>query len=159
MSLIEPDATDPTHVTLSVEGMTCTSYAGRVEKALGALPGVQATVNLADERADIRYDPARANPEALSQAIERAGYDVAKEQRELAISGMTCATCAGRVEKALRSVPGVIQADVNLATEMASVRGVSGVLRPADLIAAVHRAGYDAELLAGDAELPTCRRR
>src|SRR5579863_9261798 len=152
MSLIEPAATDLTHVSLSVEGMTCATCAGRVEKALAALPGVQATVNLADERADIRYDPACANPEALAKAIERAGYEVAKEQRELTISGMTCATCAGRVEKALRSVPGVAQADVNLATEKASVRGAAGVLRAADLIAAVHRAGYDAELLTGDVE-------
>ena len=152
MSLIEPEATDLTHVSLNVEGMTCATCAGRVEKALAALPGVQASVNLADERADIRYDPARANPEALADAIERAGYDVAKEQRELAISGMTCATCAGRVEKALRGVPGVAQADVNLGTEKASVRGVAGVLRPADLIAAVHKAGYDAELLTGDVE-------
>ena len=152
MSLIEPEAADLTHVSLNVEGMTCATCAGRVEKALAALPGVQASVNLADERADIRYDPARANPEALADAIELAGYDVAKEQRELAISGMTCATCAGRVEKALRSVPGVAQADVNLGTEKASVRGVAGVLRPADLIAAVHKAGYDAELLTGDVE-------
>jgi P-type Cu+ transporter len=152
MSLIEPEAADLTHVSLNVEGMTCATCAGRVEKALAALPGVQASVNLADERADVRYDPARANPEALADAIERAGYDVAKEQRELAISGMTCATCAGRVEKALRGVPGVAQADVNLGTEKASVRGVAGVLRPADLIAAVHKAGYDAELLTGDVE-------
>ena len=99
MSLIEPEATDLTHVSLNVEGMTCATCAGRVEKALAALPGVQASVNLADERADIRYDPARANPEALADAIERAGFDVAKEQRELAISGMTCATCAGRSRK------------------------------------------------------------
>jgi P-type Cu+ transporter len=152
MSLIEPEAAEMIHVSLAVEGMTCATCAGRVEKALAALPGVQAAVNLADERADIRYDPARADPEALAKAIERAGYDVAKERRELAISGMTCATCAGRVERALGSVPGVIEADVNLATEKASVRGVSGVLRPADLVAAVRRAGYDAELLTGDAE-------
>ena len=152
MSVIETDAANRTHVSLNVEGMTCATCAGRVEKALAALPGVEASVNLADERADIRYDPARAKPEALANAIERAGYDVAKEQRELAISGMTCATCAGRVERALGSVPGVVQADVNLATEKASVCGVGGVLRVADLIAAVHRAGYDAELLTGDAE-------
>lgn len=152
IGLLEPAPADLTHVTLSVEGMTCGSCAGRVEAALASLPGVEATVNLADERADIRYDPARVNPEALVHAVERAGYDVASEQRELVILGMTCATCAGRVEKALRSVSGVTQADVNLTTEKASVRGVTGVLRPADLIAALHRAGFDAELLTGDIE-------
>lgn len=64
---------------------------------------------------------------------------------------MTCATCAGRVEKALSSVPGVTLAEVNLASEKASIEGVAGILKPADLIAAVRRAGYDAELLTGDA--------
>ncbi len=73
------------------------------------------------------------------------------ERRELAISGMTCASCSGRVEKVLRKVPGVLHAEVNLATEHATVLGVDGVLRPADLIAAVQRAGYGARLLTGDA--------
>jgi P-type Cu+ transporter len=71
---------------------------------------------------------------------------------ELAISGMTCATCAGRVEKALSAVRGVQRASVNLATERASVEGLEQELKPADLIVAVHRAGYEAELLTGEAE-------
>lgn len=73
-----------------------------------------------------------------------------RERRELAISGMTCATCALRVEKALSAVPGVARAEVNLATERASVEGVADLPRPGDLIAAVRRAGYEAELLTGD---------
>lgn len=73
------------------------------------------------------------------------------ESRELAISGMTCATCALRVEKALAGVPGVTRAHVNLATERAAVHGLAGVLRPVDLIAAVDRAGYDAQLVTGEA--------
>ncbi len=72
------------------------------------------------------------------------------DRRELAIGGMTCATCVGRVEKALRRVPGVLQAEVNLATERAVVEGIG--LRPAALIGAVQDAGYDAGLLTGDAE-------
>jgi len=71
---------------------------------------------------------------------------------ELVISGMTCAGCAGRVEKALASVPGVTHAAVNLATERASVSGAEPTLKPADLVLAVRRAGYQAELLTGDAE-------
>ena len=74
----------------------------------------------------------------------------AREQRNLAISGMTCASCSARVEKVLSKVPGVVHAEVNLATEHATVMGVEGVLRPADLIAAVQRAGYGARLLTGD---------
>ncbi len=74
------------------------------------------------------------------------------ETRELAVSGMTCATCAGRVERALSRVQGVTRASVNLATERASVEGRPGELRPADLVVAIRRAGYEAELLTGDAD-------
>jgi Cu+-exporting ATPase len=109
-------------------------------------------VNLSSEHADVQYDPARVAPDALADAIQRAGYDVPHETRELAISGMTCATCAGRVEKGLLAVPGVVRAEVNLASEKASVEGIAGVLRPADLLVAVQRAGYDAELRTGDVE-------
>ena len=140
------------HVLLPIEGMTCATCAGRVEKALCALPGVDATVNLSSEQADVQFDSARVAPAALVEAVTRAGYDVLHETRELAISGMTCASCAGRVEKALSSVGGVIRAEVNLASEKASVEGIAGILKPADLIAAVQRAGYSADLLTGDAE-------
>lgn len=138
------------HIILPIEGMTCATCAGRVENALCALPGVDATINLSSELADIHFDPGVVPANALADAVQAAGYDVPSETRELAISGMTCATCAGRVEKALFAVPGVTRAEVNLASERASVEGLSGVLRPADLLAAVERAGYEAELLTGD---------
>jgi Cu+-exporting ATPase len=73
------------------------------------------------------------------------------EQVRLPISGMTCATCAGRVEHALAAVPGVLSAEVNLATQRATVEGIAGLLHPAILIEAVRDAGYDATLLTGDA--------
>lgn len=141
-----------THAIISIEGMTCATCAGRVEKALQAVPGVEASVNFSTEQADVVFDTARVEPRTLVEAVSRAGYDIPHESRELAISGMTCATCAGRVEKALLAEPGVIRAEVNLASENATVEGVAGLLRPADLIAAVHRAGYDAELRTGDVE-------
>ncbi len=75
-----------------------------------------------------------------------------RERRELSISGMTCATCALRVERALAAVPSVTRAEVNLAIHRGSVEGIAGALRPADLIAAVRRAGYEAELLTGEVE-------
>jgi P-type Cu+ transporter len=140
------------HIVLPVEGMSCASCATRIETALRAMPGVAATVNLAAEQAEIDFDPARSAAGKLAVAVEQAGYGVRHERRELAITGMTCATCAGRVEAALAAVPGVVGASVNLASEKASVEGIAGILRPADLVAAVHRAGYDAELLTGDIE-------
>jgi Cu+-exporting ATPase len=146
------DAAAPTRVVLPIEGMTCATCAGRVEKVLCALPGVEASVNLSAEQANVSFDPSRADPAALADAVARAGYGVPHETRELAISGMTCASCSGRVEKALAKVPGVVRAEVNLASEKASVEGIKGLLRPADLVAAVQRAGYGADLLTGDAE-------
>jgi Cu+-exporting ATPase len=147
-----PQAADATsaRIVLPVEGMTCATCAGRVEKALSALPGVHATVNLAAEHADVSYDPARVGAAALAAAVERAGYEVPHETRDLAITGMTCASCAGRVEAALAGVPGVVSAEVNLATEKAHVTAVAGALHPADLLAAVEAAGYGAELLTGE---------
>ena len=131
-------------ISLPIEGMTCASCVGRVEKALSRVDGVgSVAVNLATERADIR--PAgRVDPMALIQAIEKAGYTVPASSIELAVEGMTCASCVGRVEKALKAVPGVEQAAVNLATERASVRGVAA---PADLLAAIAKAGYTARPL------------
>ena len=86
------------------------------------------------------------------RAVEDGIRGEAVETRELAVSGMTCATCAGRVEKALARVPGVTRASVNLATERAHIEGLPDALRAADLVAAVRRAGYEAQLLTGDAE-------
>jgi len=127
-------------ITLPVEGMTCASCVSRVERALAAVPGVsEATVNLATGRANVTGDAA---PELLKRAVERAGYDVPEALTELSVAGMTCASCVGRVERALAAVPGVSDVSVNLATERASVTGLAPV---STLIAAVKRTGYDAK--------------
>ncbi|HEY1930985.1 MAG TPA: heavy metal translocating P-type ATPase [Acetobacteraceae bacterium] len=150
-ALVEPTAA-PEHVRLPIAGMTCATCVNRVERALNALPGVAATVNLAQEQADVRFDPRQTTAAQLAEAITDAGYDIRPERRQLAIRGMTCATCVNRVEKALSGVPGVRRAEVNLATERATVEGIGGLLRPAALIEAVRDAGYDAELLTGNAD-------
>ncbi|MBU4530901.1 MAG: heavy metal translocating P-type ATPase [Desulfomicrobium sp.] len=128
-------------VSLAIEGMTCASCVGRVERALKAVPGVlDASINLATERAEVRFvgPVVRAD---LIRAVESAGYTVATSTVELAIDGMTCASCVGRVERALRAVPGVAEASVNLATERATIKGSADA---AALIAAAADAGYDA---------------
>ncbi|MHA5784613.1 heavy metal translocating P-type ATPase [Pseudomonas aeruginosa] len=128
-------------ISLPIEGMTCASCVGRVEAALAKVAGVDSvSVNLATERADIRLS-APVDRMALIQAVEKVGYDVPAGTVELAVEGMTCASCVGRVEKALKAVPGVTEATVNLATERATVRGVAAV---ADLIATIEKVGYEA---------------
>lgn len=137
---------------LPVDGMTCATCAGRVEKALGALDGVSCDVNLTGESAHISFDPARTKASSLAEAVEDAGYDTRRETLELKITGMTCATCQGRVEKALAAVDGVTAVSVNLATEKASVEFISGLVPVSDLIAAVDDAGYEADVITGEAQ-------
>ena len=98
----------PSSIQIPVEGMTCASCAGRIEKALRQVPGVQAaSVNLATEQAQIEADAAVTAAQLL-EAIQRAGYGVRTGMTELLIEGMSCASCVGRVEKALLKVPGVL---------------------------------------------------
>jgi len=139
MTAVDPQAAS--RFTLPVEGMTCASCVGRVERALLKVPGVEAaSVNLATRRAEVRMAPADRG--ALVAAIERAGFAVpAPAPVELKVEGMTCASCVGRVERALLKVPGVEAASVNLATGRATVTGTAA---PEALVAAVARTGYDA---------------
>lgn len=133
--------------SFGIEGMTCASCVTRVERALRVLPGVtKADVNLASERATV-VAGGGTDMGAIRQAVEKAGYSIAQEEIDLDIEGMSCASCVGRVEKALRKVDGVLEAGVNLATESAHIRFVAGV-PPATLTAAVERAGYHARVHA-----------
>ncbi|MBR8031816.1 heavy metal translocating P-type ATPase [Burkholderia vietnamiensis] len=154
-----PQAAAPASIELDIDGMTCASCAGRVEKALAKVPGVtRASVNLATERASVDTAP-DVSASRLVDAVRQAGYGATPVAAtptadragpasfELDIGGMTCASCAGRVEKALAAVPGVARASVNLATERASVQA-AGTLDAAALIAAVTSAGYQASLAA-----------
>jgi Cation transport ATPase len=116
-------------IRLPITGMTCASCSARVEKALRKVPGVlTAEVNLASEQALVRYDPTQTQPELLQQTVEQAGYGVVVDEVTLPITGMTCASCSARVKKALRKIPGVLSAEVNLASEQALVRYVPGMV-------------------------------
>lgn len=140
-----PVASNPVEFSFPVEGMTCASCVGRVEKALQAVPGVLGvSVNLATEVASIQAN-AGTSFATLRAAVDKSGYAVGEQTLQLDIEGMTCASCVGRVEKALLRVLGVLSAEVNLATETATVRTTGG---PGDssmlnaLLAAVDKAGY-----------------
>ncbi len=139
-SLPQPDAL--LDWSLPIEGMTCASCVARVERALQKVPGVaEASVNLATEAASVRSAPGIGLAD-LRAAVEKAGYTVGERSVSLAIDGMTCASCMSRVEKALLRVPGVARAEVNLATETASVTLATRHIDAAALVAAVERAGY-----------------
>ena len=135
---------------LPIAGMTCAACAARIEKVLNRLPGVEATVNLASERARVVMtspEAASANsatpatPERVVAAIEKAGFSVPPQMLDVSIEGMTCAACAARIEKVLNRLPGV-EATVNLASEHARVRYAPGLADAEGILAAIGRAGF-----------------
>ncbi len=137
-------------LTVPIEGMTCATCSTRLEKVLAGVDGIgSATVNLATERATV--DLGAATPLQVAEAVDDAGFDIPEGTTRLTIHGMTCASCSGRVEKALSEVPGVTAASVNLATEVATVSAPQGLVPIEVLIEAVDDAGYDAEVAPSDA--------
>jgi Cu+-exporting ATPase len=135
---------ESTTFDLPIAGMTCASCAGRVERALSKVIGASAvSVNLATEQARVQA-PSDSLP-ALMDAVAKAGYSVPQQSLELSIDGMTCASCVGRVERALGKVAGVKSVSVNLANERAHLE-LLGQVDPQTLIAAVTKAGYTASV-------------
>jgi len=135
-----------TEENIKIVGMSCASCVARIEKAVQKVEGVNSVaVNLATETAKVTLSDDTALP-GVVEAIEKAGYDVAKREVELSVQGMTCASCVGRIEKALAKVPGVQTATVNLATERANVSFTSGMVSPDNLLQAIEKAGYKADL-------------
>ncbi|MCL6614863.1 MAG: heavy-metal-associated domain-containing protein, partial [Firmicutes bacterium] len=137
--------------TLKVEGMSCASCALRIEKNLSALPGVKsAAVNFATEKAVVEYDDEVVDEKTLEEAVKRLGYGVAREATpakgkvELAITGMSCASCAAKIERRLGGIEGVLRASVNLATEKATVEFDASRVKVGALIEAIEDLGYGA---------------
>jgi Cu+-exporting ATPase len=130
-------------IAIPVTGMTCASCVRRVERALSNHDGVvEASVNSASEEATVAYHPQSTKPDELIGVIREAGYGADVRERTFGVTGMTCASCVGRVERALRKLPGVVEASVNLANEKATVSYVAGEVEPRDLKKAVEGAGY-----------------
>jgi len=131
-------------VQLDILGMTCASCAQAVERGLQRLEGVgSASVNVATERAAVTFDPSLLDISQLIEKVRDTGYDARVQRVILPIGGMTCASCASHVERALSKVDGVVTANVNLATEKATVTYVPGVAGLSDFRRAVAEAGYE----------------
>ncbi|XKE96432.1 heavy metal translocating P-type ATPase [Metaplanococcus flavidus] len=133
-------------ITLGITGMTCAACSNRVEKSLSRVNGVKsAAVNPANEKATIVFDESKTSVDELISRVEKTGYGVTEERIELSLSGMTCAACATRIEKVLSKTEGVIQANVNLASEKATVKYINGKTDVDTLIGRVKKTGYDAK--------------
>jgi Cu+-exporting ATPase len=147
---------EPARLTIPVTGMTCANCAFTVERSLKKAEGVSdAAVNYATEQAMVTFDPALLKTADLVERVESAGYGVVTAQVELPITGMTCANCAATVERTLnRKVNGVVQANVNFATERATIEYIPGVASVAAMIQAVEKAGYGVVQAAAAADKP-----
>ncbi|MAU53194.1 MAG: copper-translocating P-type ATPase [Roseovarius sp.] len=137
---------DTQHIKIAIEGMTCASCVGRVERTLADVTGVtNVSVNLASESAQFEITEG-ADLGQVAAALEGIGYPLRTRTVKLGLASMSCASCVGRVERALGALPGVLDVNVNLASESAVVTVAEGVVTPQDLLAASRAAGYPAEL-------------
>ena len=131
---------------LQIHGMTCTACAQRIEKIVGRLPGVeQASVNFAGEKLFVEYDREQIDLAAIRKAVSNIGYELEEAQTAsitIPIEGMSCASCAQRVEKSLGKLEGVLTASVNFASEAATVTYDPGKVRAAQMREAIEQAGY-----------------
>lgn len=131
-----------TTLTLELENLSCASCVGRAERALSDVEGVKsAPVNLATETVRVAFN-APATPTALAKALDHAGYPARRETAVLEVGSMSCASCAGRVERELMAIAGVLEARVNLASEQAFVTLLAGATTPEALAATITKAGY-----------------
>jgi Cu+-exporting ATPase len=144
---------DTRQLTLPITGMTCANCVATVERNLKKLDGVQsAVVNLSSERATVDFVPTKLKLEDVIARVNRAGYGVATGEADLIIKRLSDDNDARRLEKALTSIEGVLDAQVNYATEKARVRYVPTIVTQAELRRAVATAGFEAVELGGEAE-------
>jgi Cu+-exporting ATPase len=139
----EIKTTQPKHMILPVKGMTCASCAARIEKKVGEMDGVrQASVNFGAESATVDFDPQLTSPESIIQTIEKIGFNVPAVKNVFPVEGMTCASCVSRVEKKLRSLEGVTDVQVNLASERVTIEYLESRAGMKDFQGALEQIGY-----------------
>jgi Cu+-exporting ATPase len=130
-------------ITLPVQGMSCASCATRIEKKVGEMEGVdQAGVNFGAESITVGFNPDRTSAESIIQTIEKIGFNVPTVKVTFPVEGMTCASCVSRVEKKLRSLSGVTDVQVNLASERATVEYLESRLGMKEFQSALEQIGY-----------------
>ena len=131
-------------VELPVKGMTCASCVATVEKGLKRIQGVSSVgVNLATEKATVTYDPSKASLRDFIEETKKLGYEVLVEKATIPVKGMTCASCVATVEKSIKKLEGVLEVNVNLATEKATVEFVPTITSLGDIKRAIRDAGYE----------------
>jgi Cu+-exporting ATPase len=151
MTAFSTDNLEAATLQLHVTGLSCASCVARVEKAIRAVPNVaSASVNLATQRAAVSFTGS-PDTAGVAEAITAAGYGIETGTARFRIENLHCASCVNRAEKAFKSVPGVIEANVNLAAQTGTVRVAAGVTNPETLARAAAAAGYPAQEIKPEA--------
>lgn len=148
------DGKEVAEISVRISGMTCAACANRIERGLSRQPGViQANVNLATERASVKFNPLQLRIQDIAGKITDLGYQVVTDKIELKIAGMTCAACSGRIERVLNKMPGVYTAVVNLAAETATIEYDAQVVSTLEFQERVRKLGYEAFEIDNVAEM------
>ncbi len=141
-------------VFFKIGGMSCAACSSRVERVLSKLPGIEkAAVNLAVEKATVTFDSTQITFNEITKKVQDLGYRVITDKVELKITGMSCAACSGRVERALDKLPGIATAVVNLALERATVEYYPGVITITEIKSRIEKLGFGAHDLSDNAEI------
>lgn len=153
-SLNEPEKR---RVELKISGMHCATCAANIEQSLaGSGKADTAEVNFGTDTARVVYDARTTTLADLEHAVREEGYEVHHEEATLKVGGMVCATCVETIETALKGLPGVLDAQVNLATEKAHVSYNSSLSTLDDMRKVIEDAGYQylglADQLSSEAE-------
>ena len=141
-----PALTGPLQAELSLLGLNCVSCSTTVERVLTSLPGVaQAQVNYTLGKPHVTYDPAQVSVGEMTDAIRRASYNIGADEMQVRIApSLHCASCVCFIEEALAQVPGVLDATVNPATDIVSVRYAVGQADFTAVQRAIESTGYQA---------------
>ena len=139
--------------TLAVKGMTCASCSARIEKVLSSREGIKAVaVNLAAETMEVEWDKAKLSLDDIAGQVKGLGFELEIPSSEvtlnLAIKGMTCASCSARIEKVVSGLDGVRTMQVNLATETGVTVFDPSMISKRRIMETIAGLGFTAEPLA-----------
>jgi len=128
---------------LDITGMSCANCSGTIQDTLDSLEGVrEVDANFATDEGTVRYDPSTVSLREIYDAIEEAGYGALSETTTVTISDMSCANCAETTAETLLDTLGIIDAEVNYATDEAQVTYNPAEASLEDIYEAIEGAGY-----------------
>ena len=129
-------------IKIPVKGMSCASCVAKIEKGLSDIDGVkEAKINFAAETAMVEYDAKVVDKSMFIEKIKSLGYDAVIEEKTYSLGGMSCASCAAKIENGLKNLEGVINASVNFAAEKVNIKYFPTVTGFSDFKAAVEKVG------------------